>query len=856
LLTKASGHNRSNLQYHPEPPLPYFGEIRADNRGFCSGLLVRVPRYDTFAACYPVLMNSANMGPRANMTAYISRPSPQMAAIFSCDKCPEAYASPADLDHHRQIHDFTYDASRFASPVNGSRSRSMTVGQARVEQVVATPVISTPVVATRCFFFCSTCNTRVDSPLDLTRHNEQYHQSPSIGNGYTPQPPREIPSPEPYWSPSSAFGPPPSWEQGMQVQSAPPVNYSTGPVQPPTSPQNLVVAVFDPQYVAHMPPVPASNAIQTGNVSWIDFLDPIEGREPCNQIVEYEDTNFPPSSDQFWPRPIDMNLSGHHFPSDVLDVSLESLGLLFDAGGVPRIYEAAEAQAPYLPAMNLLNQLCANYFSFWQPNQPVFHTATWSFIDYPMVLVSAMACVGSTFTQESEVLRQANYINERCITELNRLTQGAAQHQDIEYIAALCIHQTYLIGSGHDQIHEHADRVRSYMIEGLQAQNLLGPDLFDASYMMPPSLTADAVYIEWCAWVSHEQRVRVAWMVFEYDCSLSLLTGRPCAIALGHLPKAFPCEDALYNAPNAYAWAELVANNASLEGPEVSGIITLTLNRLNLPQTASSWTKRLCAHVFERLLRGLLDPDQQNSTIASAREINLHLTSSLSSIQMKLLWSISYLSKSASIYNQSPTLQSTRDIDDYEMVSTFKLNYHSNHFGLCTRIMYAIRFITLAAISPPSDSQHAELPVMQQRLIQELASVPQHARLYVYNAGQMFRTARESPLVTPVDYLRIFTAYLAILAFVKYGPSSRYDVPGVDPFHADVFPFFPTRSDRWLEHGGPATVGDCGVFYPGCSTELIMRDAYRELCGPGGWKLKKRFYCVLARFDALEVQRS
>ncbi|KAM0465388.1 hypothetical protein ACHAPV_001435 [Trichoderma viride] len=643
------------------------------------------------------------------------------------------------------------------------------------------------------------------------------------------------------------------------MQSAPPVNYSpTGPVHPPDSPPTLVVTVISPQYVAQMPPIPASNAIQTGDVSWIDFLVPIEGREPYNQIVEYEDPNFPPSSDQFWPRPIDMNLSGYHFPADVLAVSLESLGLLFDAGGVPRIYEAAEAQAPFLPAMNLLNQLCANYFAYWQPNQPVFHTATWSFLDYPMALISAMACVGSTFTQESQILRQANYINERCISEINRLTQGSPQYQDIEYIAALCVHQIYLIGSGHDQIHQHADRVRSYMIQGLQAQNLLGPNLFDPSDILPPPcLTPDTVYIEWCAWVNQEQKLRVAWMVFEYDCSLSLLTGRPCAIALGHLPKVFPCEDALYNAPNAGAWGDLVSNNLSLQGPEVSSIITLTLNRLNLPQTASSWTKRLCAHIFERLLRGLLDPDQQNSTITSAREINLHLTSSLSNIQMKLLWSISYLGKSASIYNQSPaTLQSTRDVDDFEMLSMFKLPHQSNHFSLCTRIMYAIRYITLAATSSPAGSHHAELPVMQQKLILEFASVPYHARLYVYNAGQMFRTARESPLVTPVDYLRIFTAYLAILAFVKYGPSSRYDVLGVDPFHADVFPFFPTSSDRWLEHGGPATVGDCGVFYPGCSTEFIMRDAYRELCSPGGWKLKRRFYCVLAGFNALEVRRN
>lgn len=206
------------------------------------------------------------------------------------------------------------------------------------------------------------------------------------------------------------------------------------------------------------------------------------------------------------------------------------------------------------------------------------------------------------------------------------------------------------------------------MIQGLQVQGLLGANLFDLGDILPPpSLNPERVHIEWRAWANHEQKLRVTWMVFEYDCSLSLLTGRPCAIALGHLPKVFPCEEALYNAPDAYTWAHLLSRNSSFHRPAVSSIVSLALNGLDLPETASSWTKRLCAHIFERLLRGLLDPDQQNYTITSAREINLHLMSSLSNIQMKLLWSISYLGRSASIYNQSPAvLRATRDLDDFE----------------------------------------------------------------------------------------------------------------------------------------------------------------------------------------------
>lgn len=215
-------------------------------------------------------------------------------------------------------------------------------------------------------------------------------------------------------------------------------------------------------------------------------------------------------------------------------------------------------------------------------------------------------------------------------------------------------------------MHHHADRVCSYMVQGLQSQHLLGPNAFGPGVMIPtPSLDPDRVTAEWRTWASHEQKLRVAWMAFEYDCSLGLLTGRPCAIALGHLPKVFPCEDALYDAPNSYAWAELLLTDSSLRGPSVSSIITMALERLPIPHAVSSWTKRLCAHIFERLLKGLLDPCQENITIASALEINLHLNSFASRIQMQLLWSIAYLRESASIYNQSPaTLRLTRDFND------------------------------------------------------------------------------------------------------------------------------------------------------------------------------------------------
>jgi hypothetical protein len=364
-----------------------------------------------------MVTNSADLIRREKMTAYVSRSYHQMAAIFSCDKCSAACTSPADLDHHRQIHDFGYDADRTSTPLNSSRSRSMTIDQARAEQAVGTPAATT-----RCFFFCSTCNTRVESLSCLKKHSEQCRQPTSIPESYTPQSPHEIPSPELSWSPGSDFETSTSWQHGIQIQGSPPANYSPpGAVQSFNSHTGLATTALSPQYVALMPPIPTSNAMQTSDISWIDFLVPIERGELHKESTSFEDPSFSPLSDQFWRRPVDTHLKGYHFPDEVLAESLESLRVLFDAGGIPSRHEAIEEQKPFLPAINLLNQLCANYFSCWQPNQPVFHFATWSSTEYPMALVSAMACVGSIFTQDSQILQQASYINDRCTLEINRL---------------------------------------------------------------------------------------------------------------------------------------------------------------------------------------------------------------------------------------------------------------------------------------------------------------------------------------------------------------------------------------------------------------------------------------------------
>lgn len=347
---------------------------------------------------------------RANMAAYVFRSSPQMAAILSCDKCSETYASPAELDYHRQLHDLDFNPVLFAARASRSRSASTTADQARAKYVIATPV-----VPGRQFHFCSKCNARFEIEHCRDRHSEQCTESKNgTPGGYLPQPPRVMPSPEVYWRPSSASGP------STSPGTSPVIYWPPVPVQPfqvpPSFRPSLAATAVNPQYVAHMPLIPEPAAIQAGVIGWVDFLKAVERLEPYNASAGLEGANMSILSGQFWQTPVDEQ----HPPVEVLGVSLERLCAFFDTGGFQRRYEPVQQEAFYF-ARTMIEQLCGNYFSYWQRHQPVFHKPTWRIQDYPTALVSAMACVGSLFTTDSERLQQLSYLNDRCISELTRL---------------------------------------------------------------------------------------------------------------------------------------------------------------------------------------------------------------------------------------------------------------------------------------------------------------------------------------------------------------------------------------------------------------------------------------------------
>ncbi|KAJ5223329.1 hypothetical protein N7468_007871 [Penicillium chermesinum] len=171
-----------------------------------------------------------------------------------------------------------------------------------------------------------------------------------------------------------------------------------------------------------------------------------------------------------------------------------------------------------------------------------------------------------------------------------------------------CLYQIYSLGSGNRQLYQDADRSRGTLIGGLRGMGLLKSQISidpeSAPFKLNPHSDPLEVENEWLRWRDQEQERRVVWASFEYDCSLSTLTGCRAAVDLAELPRALPCAEDLWRAPSGQTWRSL----ASHLGPSAFGIpVTATLEPIMsgskaLPSGLSSWGKRLCCQVIGRLL--------------------------------------------------------------------------------------------------------------------------------------------------------------------------------------------------------------------------------------------------------------
>ncbi|TFB03238.1 hypothetical protein CCMA1212_004736 [Trichoderma ghanense] len=824
-------------------------------------------------------------------------PPPRRNTMFPCDQCPVAYGDRMHLERHRQIHAEQAEHTQQTEQATVERAKDERASLGRHRNV------------------CHFCQGRFATSEVLKRHVDAYHSvDGNPGNtcqrclryklrcdGSSPcgrckadekaafcmfVPPEIMSAPAP--APASAPRPasdsmlptaaptdahtaasPQQQAQTQRASSARPASpdavsalqgharqlsapdlpsadsHTTGAASPTDSTLSLAPRL----------PAPGEVDIRAGSLGWLDFkLSCIRSRDADNNSASGSPLGATQGSSlQAGGTGAQERFGGCSLTYGSLVMALDSLDLLFRAPCIPLVAGLSGAQVKLLPGIELLRQLVNNFLLKWQKVQPIFHVATWKFVKSPIALLGAMACIGALLDEDDETAHQAHIISSRCVAVLNVMAVIPPEKgPDVRFLAAVCLHQTYLLGSGDDNVYHHVDRIRAFLIASLRSLGMLGSGNDDESGTDPGLETvAQPVQAEWTAWIAYEQAIRTTWAVFEYDCSVALFTNRPCVMELEDLPSRFPCADELYEAPDAQSWAELrsrLPNRA--QGPLVSAVVAASAGRTSpLSRDVSPWTRRLCTQIFERILRGFGRRAQQESTVAACRHIGLDVASVCMENTARVIWAISFLAKSI------PGDETTVPLSTSDLVNfcSTKMIRHYAQLSLYTDVMDLITYIARVAASPSSPNSRTSLRWAQQKLIDHFAVDPTKSRQYIWHAGQMIRIAKIYAVFAPCDNLRIFSAYLAIIAFAKYGPSSLRDVDGVEPFQADAWPFSDAEVERWLQTGGPARIGSCHRIQVGCSTDQIMQDAFQLLYRLENWGIAERFFKILVHFNELDV---
>lgn len=219
------------------------------------------------------------------------------------------------------------------------------------------------------------------------------------------------------------------------------------------------------------------------------------------------------------------------------------------------------------------------------------------------------------------------------------------------YIAASCLHQIYALGSGNRRLYELADASRGLLATGLRELGVLSSDAaqsdsipcdFQPLKKMDPSTLERA----WNRWRDTEFERRVAWSVFEFDCTMSTLTSKRGALSISELPIKAPCLENLWEAPSANAWASVASFSTGIQSdisfyPLLQNIIA----QRDIRNVTPAWAKRLCSLVISRFLGDLREIEE----ISSSKVLGL---SSLVDVHKKtrenLLASLSGMSNSFS----------------------------------------------------------------------------------------------------------------------------------------------------------------------------------------------------------------
>ncbi|KAF8474190.1 fungal-specific transcription factor domain-containing protein [Kalaharituber pfeilii] len=449
------------------------------------------------------------------------------------------------------------------------------------------------------------------------------------------------------------------------------------------------------------------------------------------------------------------------------------------------------------PSKELIDGFILLYFKHFHSVLPMIHRPTFRVENCPSILLVAMASIGASYSDIEGAKGFADGLSELCKRALTWMAEYDNGYLRSEYyLTAFCLQHAYALGSGHQALYDAADSTRSFLVANARRCGLFSDTTSPCTRPpSPPSSPKGNVVCDelgftrsndaqanvdehhlqarWLAWCEQEKRKRVAWAIFSYDSSFSTLSNRRGDISLNDIKARLPCEEKMWEAPTALAWAAMLppasAPNASLAFRGMPFYPTLrdVISGKLAPKEIPSWGKELCAWALGRLLWDFKEMEQTalGCGVNGLGGLGLPaLTEGLKRTKETALAALTALGEAAweSEDGECDKVHSN--------LTSLIVHYSHLHFGVPT-----ISIILSLARNPPSSpcmNNKSTSETVEDCRITRLRSIftedPVHARTIAWHAGQIIGISRLHPVHTPAETMRVFLAGVVLWGVAKW----------------------------------------------------------------------------------------
>ncbi|KEF62066.1 uncharacterized protein A1O9_00038 [Exophiala aquamarina CBS 119918] len=498
---------------------------------------------------------------------------------------------------------------------------------------------------------------------------------------------------------------------------------------------------------------------------------------------------------------------------------------------------------------NLLEQFLDLYKTQFQPILPIIHLPSWDRSIAPSVLVSAMACIGAKYSTIENVSALSKGLGLICSIGLMSVAgpdmRGLSHHS---HFAAACLHQIHALGSGDRQIYDNAEAGRGALLSLFRRAGLFKPhtqlrpeDQNNAYSEAGDDHRAQDSPFSWQRWRDSECDLRLAWAIFEYDCTLSTLTNRRGTIDVHEAPDRLPCAETLWEAHSSQMWRALASvKSMQLTGPRLPLVLQQLVSQKNLTRDVTSWSRRLCSQVLTRQMWDL----KRIETAYTPDFLNLpqlfHMHQPANTI---LLRALTFLRNSMKNPISASDLVHTH--------VTYLLCHHA-HLFTSNSGLHLIVHLFSNFFQEAHEVQRKQTHALQQRLRNLLQRDPIRTRRLTWHAAQIVGIAHENAVHALCKTTLVFTGYLYLLTSVRYGNlQSNCDFD--PPVQLDRLPWCQDSEEgaeveTWIEMGGPAAVGSVSNLCDKDCFQTLKANAIQTIQDLKTWQLNQKFCKIIDAF--------